>query len=103
MTLTNSKLLKNKSPKSSGGIDIEYDAKITKCIFDGNLATEHGGGIYNAGNTTVKSSTFINSQVFNFFSGAIDTYAQFKIHESTIKNNKGKYGGSTTVYSWWKK
>lgn len=91
LTITNGRALGN-----GGGIHNGVGATLTvnQCSFLGNLATNSGGGIYNAGNLIVNKSTLSGNSANGTSSGGILNIGTLSVNQSTLSGNSAaNYGG----------
>lgn len=72
-----------------GGIMNEGYLVLVNAVVRDNVATQHGGGIWsNGGSTLIIKNSTIEDNVSSFFGGGIISYGTAIINNSTIKNNR---------------
>ncbi|HET6878237.1 MAG TPA: choice-of-anchor Q domain-containing protein [Jatrophihabitans sp.] len=94
--------------QEGGAIFAQNTTWITKSTFDGNTATDYGGGaiVSAAGTTTINASTFANNVAvdtgtppdgYTLGGGAIDNDAYVYVRNSTFFHNAGGSNGGGAI------
>lgn len=73
-------------------LDVGSSGKITGSTLDSNSSTSNGGGITNAGTTTITTSTIKNNTAANV-GGGITNEIALTLQTSTLSGNKAVAGG----------
>ena len=88
---------------NGGGIYNNYvntTMKFIDCIFKGNNALIHGGGIYSLGDITISGSNFIDNTANNSGGGAYTLFGSINLSDSNFTyNTAGHDGGGIIINS----
>ena len=80
--------------ETGGGIANRGDLVIESVTFNGNIATENGGGVANLGGTlAVVNSTFVDNHAGNTGGGVADTGGTTMVTNCTFSGNAAGKGG----------
>ncbi|OEC87354.1 MULTISPECIES: beta strand repeat-containing protein [Methanobacterium] len=100
-TVKDSTFTKNTAQRGGAIFNLNYDLllNVDNCIFtDNDAASNFGGAIYNnAGNVTVKDSTFTDNSALNK-GGSVYNEGLFNVISCKFTGNTADYGGA--IYNW---